>query len=60
AKDPELLFADEPTSALDRENGARVAGLLHAMARDRGPPSSASATTSASARPAFTGSPEAR
>ena len=36
AKDPELLFADEPTSALDRKNGARVAGLLHAMARDRG------------------------
>jgi putative ABC transport system ATP-binding protein len=36
AKDPELLFADEPTSALDRDNGARVAALLHSIARDQG------------------------
>ena len=36
AKDPELLFADEPTSALDRDNGSRVADLLHRIARERG------------------------
>lgn len=35
AKDPELLFADEPTSALYRDNGARVASLLHGIARNR-------------------------
>ncbi|QQP92698.1 ABC transporter ATP-binding protein (plasmid) [Skermanella sp. TT6] len=35
AKDPGLLFADEPTSALDRENGSRIARMLHTLAHDR-------------------------
>lgn len=35
AKDPDLLFADEPTSALDRENGSRIARMLHTLAHDR-------------------------
>lgn len=36
AKGPQLLFADEPTSALDKENGAKVARLLHTIARRDG------------------------
>lgn len=33
AKQPALIFADEPTSALDKENGRKVAELLHNSAK---------------------------
>ncbi|PWB83402.1 MAG: ABC transporter ATP-binding protein [Methylocystaceae bacterium] len=35
AKEPRLLFADEPTSALDKDNGVKVARLLHEIAHAR-------------------------
>jgi putative ABC transport system ATP-binding protein len=35
AKKPQLLFADEPTSALDKDNGVKVARLLHDIAHER-------------------------